>query len=401
MDNKKESQPNSLKQVIGRKKEKVIDFFESKFLQTERYLENKYHFRRNILSLEIEIKNKGEDKFNPVNENSLYRELQRTGHGIALNNIISLLKSDFVEDYDPLKIYFTKLKYDNKSHIDKLSGYIKVADQAEWQKHFKKHLVRTVACALDENYFNKQALIIVQEKQNSGKSTFIRFLCPPELDEYIAEDVTTDKDSRILLVKNFIINLDELDKLNKKEIAAVKSFISKIQINERLPYDRKNSILKRRASFFGSTNNFEILDDPTGSVRWLCFEINEIDFSYSKEVDINQVWAETLHLYKIGFKYELTKDEIKQNEKRNERFQVLSMERELISKLFEPDEERNFNNFMTATEVLDKLQGLSNIGNKLNKVQVGKALSSLGFPKGQATENRICGYYLKTIFNDK
>lgn len=256
-------------------------------------------------------------------------------------------------------------------------------------------MVRTVACALDENYFNKQALIIVQEKQNSGKSTFIRFLCPPELVEYIAEDVTTDKDSRILLVKNFIINLDELDKLNKKEIAAVKSFISKVQINERLPYDRKNTILKRRASFFGSTNNFEILDDPTGSVRWLCFEINGINFNYSKEVEINQVWAEAHHLYKSGFQFELTKEEIKQNEDRNKRFQVLSMERELIAKLFEPDEEKHFNNFMTATDVLDKLQGLSNIGHKLNKIQVGKALNSLDFPKGQATESRISGYYLK------
>ncbi|MFW6257646.1 MAG: VapE domain-containing protein, partial [Prolixibacteraceae bacterium] len=200
---------------------------------------------------------------------------------------------------------------------------------------------------------------------------------------------------------NFIINLDELDKLNKKEIAAVKSFISKVQINERLPYDRKNSILKRRASFFGSTNNFEILDDPTGSVRWLCFEINGINFNYSKEININQVWAQAYHLYNSNFQFELTKEEIKQNEERNKRFQVLSMERELIAKLFEPDEEKNLNNFMTATDVLDKLQGLSNIGHKLNKVQVGKALNSLDFPKGREHEDRISGYYLKSKIDEQ
>lgn len=369
--------------------------FNNRFIQSEQYLDRNYNFRRNILSLDIELNKKGTKNFEVVNENSLFRELQRTGYGISVNNIISLLKSDFVPDYDPLKNYFTKLKYDGQNHIDRLAGYVKAVNQVEWQKHFKKHLVRTVACALDENYFNKQALIIVHEKQNSGKSTFIRFLCPSQLNEYIAEDVSTDKDSRILLVKNFIINLDELDKLNKKEIATVKSFISKVQINERLPYDRKNSILKRRASFFGSTNNFEILDDPTGSVRWLCFDIYEINFNYKKEIDINQVWGEALHLYKSGFKFELTKEEIKQNEERNKRFQVLSMERELIAKLFEPDEEKNIKHFMTATDVLDKLQGLSNIGQKLNKVQIGKALNSLKFPKGQATNNRISGYYLK------
>jgi predicted P-loop ATPase len=374
---------------------KVRPFIKNKFTEAEQYLTDKYDFRRNILSLEIEIKRKEDVRWEPVNENSLFRELQKTGNGIALNVIVALLRSDFIPDYDPLDRYFTSLRWNHENHIDKLAWYVKAVDEGEWTKHFKKHLVRSVACALDENYFNKQALIIVQELQNSGKSTFIRFLCPPALDEYIAEDVTTDKDSRILLVKNFIINLDELDKLNKKEIAAVKSFISKVQINERLPYDRKNSILKRRASFFGSTNNFEILDDPTGSVRWVCFDIKGIDFNYSKKIDINQVWAEAYHLYKSGFEYELTKEEIRKNEERNKRFQVLSMERELIVKLFEPAEEKDFDNFWTATEVLEKLNGLSNLGHKLNRVQVGKALSILGFPKGQKTENRISGYFLK------
>lgn len=375
-------------------KPKVKDIFENKFIQSERYLSNKYDFQRNTLSLDIEIKRKEEKKFIPVNENSLYRELQRTGHGIAINNIIALLKSDFVPDYDPLTEYFKSLKYDGQNHIDILAGYIKAVDQAEWIKHFKKQLVRTVACALEEKYFNKQALILVHEKQNSGKSTFIRFLCPPKLQEYIAEDVTTDKDSRILLVKNFIINLDELDKLNKKEIAAVKSFISKEQINERLPYDRKNSIIKRRASFYGSTNNFQILDDPTGSVRWLCFDITSINFAYRKEVNIDQVWAEAYHLYNNGFKYELTAEEIRHNEERNKKFQVISVERELIVQYFEPDTDKNKGNFLTSTQILGKLQTYTSHAHRLNPIQLGKALKSLGIPTGKETDDRISGYYL-------
>lgn len=393
MDNSKES-TSPLKIVEPLPQSKTIRLIKNKFTDAEDYLSKKYDFRRNVLTLEIEIKEKEEDLYRPVNENSLYRELQHKGNTISLANILAILKSDFVHDFDPIKTYFEGLKWDGKSNIDKLADYVKTNDPEEWKNHFKKHIVRTVKCAIDNDYFNKQALILVHALQNSGKSTFIRFLCPPELAAYIAEDVTTDKDSRILLVKNFIINLDELDKFNKQEIAAVKSFISKNQINERLPFDRKNSILKRRASFYGSTNKNELLDDPTGSVRWLCFEIISIDWNYKENIDINQVWAEAYHLYKSAFKCDLTREELERNEERNKEFQVLSIERELIQKLFEPDLERKFENFKTATEIYDTLTGLTNLHRSLSRVQIGKALSMLNYPKGKETKERITGYYI-------
>ena len=98
-----------------------------------------------------------------------------------------------------------------------------------------------------------------------------------------------DKDARILLCKNFLINLDELSSLAKKEINTLKSYFSKDQINERLPYDRKNTILPRISSFIGSTNRDTFLDDETGSVRWLCFQITGINWNYRQEINIDLV----------------------------------------------------------------------------------------------------------------
>jgi len=80
------------------------------------------------------------------------------------------------------------------------------------------------------------------------------FLCPPALANYIAENISDDKDSRISLVKNFLVNLDELSSLAKHEINSLKAVFSKNFINERLPYDRKNSIIPRISNFIGSTN---------------------------------------------------------------------------------------------------------------------------------------------------
>lgn len=93
------------------------------------------------------------------------------------------------------------------------------------------------------------------------------------------------------LSENFIINLDELAIFDKKEINYLKSLLSKDRVKIRRPFATRATSDARRASFFGSTNNNVFLTDETGSVRWLCFEIDSIDFAYIKNVDIDQVWG--------------------------------------------------------------------------------------------------------------
>jgi predicted P-loop ATPase len=197
-------------------------------------------------------------------------------------------------------------------------------------------MVRSVRCALEPSYYNKQAFILVHSAQNSGKTSFCRFICPPALQEYIAENISDDKDSRIALAKNFIINLDELSSLAKHEINSLKSLFSKDIINERLHYDRKNSIIHRVASFIGSTNMAEFLTDETGSVRWLCFEIKGIDWNYRQNVQIDQCWAMAYRLFKEGIDCDMSRDEIDRNEKRKRKFQQRTDEAEIIPEYLLP-----------------------------------------------------------------
>ena len=72
--------------------------------------------------------------------------------------------------------------------------------------------------------------------------------------------------------------------LSKKDINHLKSVMSKDEIKTRLPYDKRASVLKRRCSFVGSTNNEEFLSDETGNVRWICFAINSINWDYSNNI---------------------------------------------------------------------------------------------------------------------
>ena len=257
----------------------------NKFHLVRDYLAEHFDIRYNAISTDFEYKIKGPGVFKPINENNIYVKMQMDGLSFSINNLMALLKSDIVPKFNPFIHYFESLPpwSEEQDYISQLGAYVDVNPETRtrFDIHFKKWLVRVVKCAIEDNYFNKQAFILVHDKQNSGKSTFCRFLCPPVLSNYIAVNFSIDKDSRILLTTNFLINLDELSTLSKFEINSLKSLFSKDKINDRLPYDRKNSIIPRRASYIGSTNQTEFLNDESGSVRWLLLVFSKRSHFYS------------------------------------------------------------------------------------------------------------------------
>ena len=241
----------------------------------ETYLTKHFLFRTNEITGSIEFRRKVEASvWEELNEFNIYGQLRLEGFNVNLNELIYLLKSDYVDKFNPFLSYFTSLPVWSAGmpdYIAQLCSYVKVWQADRFKLHFTKWMVRTIKCALEEQYCNKNAIILVHEQQNSGKTTFIRFLCPPALKQYITENISFDKDSLIALVENFLINLDELATFSRIEINALKSILSKSFVKERHPFERKAKKLPRRASFIGSTNMTEFLSDPTGNVRWIPF----------------------------------------------------------------------------------------------------------------------------------
>ncbi len=385
-----ENHGEELYHVKDAKKKTIYDY-------TMEYLEGKYDITYNEISHDFQIAFKNSKEWHYLNLNSLIIELAKAGVDIPTGKLEILIRSEWIPKYNPVKEYFLDLpKWDGEDHILKLTSYVPTYEKEAFNYHFKKWLVRTIKCALEISYFNKQAFILSHQGQNSGKSTWCRFLCPPELAAYMAEDISNDKDARIQLCRNFLYNLDELAVLSKKDVNALKSFFSKTFINERLPYDRKNTTLPRICSFVGSTNMSSFLNDETGSVRWLCFELKgRIDFAYSKEVDINMVWSQAYHLAYSDptFNPELTIDDIQENEERNKRYTKLTSEQELIAKYYEKS--TDMKDFKTASDVLVTT---SRLNIRLNHINIGRALAGFGFQKVKHPKRQVYGYLAKSIF---
>jgi hypothetical protein len=350
----------------------------------ELFLSNKYVFRHNIVSGKLEFQYFGKKKWNVMNdfiENSMLRECLKGRIKTNLSSLRNLLYSDFCVLFNPFEDYFFNLpSYDEKTdYITELANTITTTKQDLWQQCFKKWLVAMVGCVLDDKVIN-HTVIVFSGKQGLGKTTWVEKLVPKPLKEYLFSGTINpnNKDTLVQLSECMLINLDELENLNRSEIGSLKEIITKTQIRMRKAYGHNNETMPRRASFAGSVNTAQFLNDSTGSRRFLCFELEGI--KYQHDVDINMAFSQALFLFKSGFRFWFDQEEIKLISENNEQYQLRSPEEELLLTWFEPIERENATLFLNASQIAAKLAEKAKINindGTINKI--GKALKKHNF----------------------
>jgi hypothetical protein len=352
----------------------------------ELFLSNKYVFRHNIVSGKLEFQYFGKKKWNVMNdfiENSMLRECLKGRIKTNLSSLRNLLYSDFCVLFNPFEDYFFNLpSYNEKTdYITELANTITTTKQELWQQCFKKWLVAMVGCVLDEKVIN-HTVIVFSGKQGLGKTTWVERLVPKQLKEYLFSGTINpnNKDTLVQLAECMLINLDELENLNRSEIGSLKEIITKTQIRMRKAYGHNNETMPRRASFAGSVNTAQFLNDSTGSRRFLCFEL--LGIQYQHDVDINLAFSQALYLFKSGFRYWFDQEEIKSITENNEQYQLRSPEEELLLTWFEPCEREKANAFLNTSQIASKLAEKAKINitdSTINKL--GRALKKHNFLK--------------------
>ncbi len=302
----------------------------------------KLEFRYNELTTVIDVsKNNSEYSKLGLMANDIVMEMEMN-RGIKTISVAKIKEmigtSKTCKIYNPIKDFFETIpKWDGVDYITELEKYIEL-DTDEKKEFFfpmlKKHLIRTLKCALVDKYINRMVFVLYGP-QEIGKSMFFRWLSPNDL--YNEEPVTPgDKDSILSLARYVMINMDELDSLNKKDVAKLKAFISRGEITKRVPYGHSDERFSRIASFVGSTNKTDILADEKNT-RWIILKIKNFDWKgYVKNINPLQIWAQCLNeLNKNTDSGELTNAEKTERDVRNDtEFLVTSSEREILMKYF-------------------------------------------------------------------
>ncbi|MGV4413183.1 VapE domain-containing protein [Chryseobacterium sp. T1] len=361
----------------------------------ETFLNHRYNFRYNKVLGKLEFKTIKATKWKPMtdfSENSILREILKAKVKCSINSLRNLLHSDYCEMFDPFEVYFENLpkNEDETDYIQQLADTVTTTKQDLWRTCFKKWFVAMVACVLDEKQIN-QTVIVFSGKQGLGKTTWMEKLMPTQLKEYIFSGTINpnNKDTLIHLAECMLINLDELENLNRSEIGSLKEIITKTHIRMRKAYGHNNENMPRRASFAGSVNTSQFLNDTTGSRRFLCFEVEHIEYTHN--IDINKVYAQALQLKEEGYRHWFNQEEIKEINANNEQYQLRSPEEELLLTWFTPAEKENAQYFFNTTQIAQILATRANINISDATVRkLGMALKKHNFKK--IVKNKIYVY---------
>ncbi len=372
----------------------------SKNKEIEAYLGMRHEFRYNTVLGRTEYRNKDSDYFSKVGRyeiNTLRRELDNdVGIVTSSDNLYSIIESSFSPPVNPIQEYFKELPLmdmDEDSSlspkaISELADCVVVRNPDKWLPYLTKWLVAVVANAMDDRECRNHTCLVLTGEQGKFKTTFLDLLCPPKLHgySYTGKIYPQEKDTLTYIGQNLIVNIDDqLKALNKRDENELKNLITCPMVKYRMPYDKYVEEHPHLASFVASVNGNDFLTDPTGSRRFLPFEVLSIDIKRAKTVSMDEVYAEAKTLLESGFRYWFDDDEITELYRQSEDFQVQTAEMELLLRCFEKPMEDSHCSYMTTTEILTYL-GLYT-RQPLSLKHMGEALKRTGFEKMSKRRN--------------
>lgn len=140
-------------------------------------------------------------------------------------------------------------------------------------------------------------VLIIEGPQGIGKSTGLSVLGGEWFSD--AHLVLGDKDALQQLQGVWILELSELDSLNKADTVKAKQFFSTAIDRYRPSYGRRTQGFPRQCVFAGTTNQDAYLRDATGNRRYWPVRATEIAID-ALRAQRDQLWAEAVARYRRG-----------------------------------------------------------------------------------------------------
>ena len=404
------------------------------------FLDGHVSLRFNEITSRVEYEIPADDtdihRFIPVNDrivNSLWSQMS-TITRVNIQDMYRVIESDYVPVFNPFKEYLnslpqiTQTSTDNVSdepgsckpivsqqqnlcksvksvgvqdkkqsvgdrdYIHELAQTVRVKggeqEQMLWHLYLKKWLVGMVASWISDDVVNNVILVLIGE-QGAYKTTWFNYLLPPPLKQYFYTKTNANrmsKDDILTLAQYALVCCEELDTMRPAELNQLKAAVTMPSIDERAAYAHYHEHRKHIASFCGTGNNTQFLSDPTGNRRWLPFEVESIVSPRDHPFHYEGIYSQALALYKSGFQYWFTKEEIQELNRHNRQFETPRLEHELVDLYFRRPTDSELGEFMSVARALQMIS--NGISQKLSAVNVGRAFSDLGFKRVRTNSSR-------------
>ena len=359
------------------------------------FLDGHIQLRTNVITSRVEYSCSANTIWLPISDrvvNSLWAEMSLVTR-VNKQDLYSIIESDYVPLFNPFVEYLDHLPEwheGDHDYIADLAATVKVRGDSSlnfWSS-LKKWLVGMVASWLNDEVVNNVILVLIGE-QGSFKTTWFNYLLPPELKQYFYTKTNANrmsKDDLLTLAQYALVCCEELDTMRPAELNQLKAAVTMPSIDERAAYAHYHEHRKHIASFCGTGNSTQFLSDPTGNRRWLPFEVESIVSPRDHPFHYEGIYAQAYALYRSGFRYWFTKEDIQELNRHNKQFETPHLEHELVDLYFRKPIDTELGEFMSVARAL---QIISNgISQKLSAVNVGRAFCDLGFKRVRTMNSR-------------
>ena len=243
-----------------------------------------------------------------------FAELQK--YDLSIPGVYAgILLESHKRPYHPLKDYLGGLVWDEKPRVFTwLHDYAGVEHNPYVEAVGTKTLLGAVARIYDPGC-KFDNILVLEGGQDAMKSMLIEALAKDWYADLHLEPHS--KDTVACMRNKWIIEVSEMSFVKKAEINAMKSSLSRRIDRHRLSHRRNPEDLPRQSIFIGTINPDEVgyLTDPTGNRRFWPVTVPDDYVCKVKEMerDIDQIWAEAVHLYKnCAEKIYISSDRIKE-----------------------------------------------------------------------------------------
>ena len=373
-------------------------------LLIEEFIDEHYRVRHNTLSQQYEVCERGTERWTPVSGtlcNRILMELNREGIILAKPYLVKTVieGGTLAIPYHPVRSYLDSLpKWDGTGHIEAL--FRRVTNDEQLLVWLRKWFIAMVAQVTGRmgTYGNSVCPILISNVQGWGKSQFAKLLIPRQLSVFFTDTFNLQQEDGCLrrMTAYMLINVDEIDRFGDRRMATFKNMVQLAVVSMKRAYHAQMEEKERMASFIATSNRRHLLNDESGSRRFICVELTHA-IDVDTPVDHAQLYAEALAALDSGERCWFTEEETRQLEAHNAPFAVSQGVWALIRRTLTlcdipSSNEERLSQLHSAAEVYDYLCRQSpSAMTSIERSTFGYYLTEYGAPQVRVNNKRLYG----------
>ena len=330
------------------------------------FLNQRYQFRYNTIMGYTEYKDNDYRymDWTPVDDRTLKgmtMKVRLGGIDARDNDVRRYVQSNMIRPFNPIGDYLWAqyYKWDGKDHIRKLARTVPNRNP-HWEDWFYTWFLGMVRQWQVNNLakYGNQAVPLLISTQGWNKTTFCEQLLPPELRFGYTGNLQMEDKKQVLqqMAQMLLINLDEFNQISPRtQQGFLKNIITLSSVKIKRPYGRHVEDFPRRASFIATTNQADVLADPSGNRRFLGVELTgPIDVSTPPNYE--QLYAQAMRALHQHEPYYFGPAETQEIMEWNRKFSLKTAAEQFFLDYFEPARNEQEGEWMSASAILAYLK---------------------------------------------